>query len=232
MKTRHFVFYGLLLLLFSSFEITEECEYAGSNMGYVKTQTQKAITATNVNEAHFQAYKALNALEKSKKQVEDCGCTDAFDFMKDALEDIKMATRATSLDATRILLNRSLENTMASLQAIEEHEEHGGPYGTDVLALNTIDAKEVDKSVGKIDEESLKQKIDVSLISYENSLQTVIETVDCKEALAFATRVYEHCEAQLLKENLSEGKKYYNLRTKEITKEALEKIGDCNVLKP
>ncbi len=227
MKTRYFVFCCLLFTLFSSFEISEECEYAGSNMGYVKTQTQKAIVATNVNKSHFLAYKALNALEKSKKQVEECGCIDAFDFMKDALENLKMATRATSLDATRILLNRSLENTLASLQAIEGHDEHGGPYGTDVLALNTIDAKEVSKPIDIIDDDDLKQKIDISLISYEASLQTVIETVDCKKALAFATRIYDHCEAQLLKENLPEGKKYYNLRTKEITKKALETLGDC-----
>jgi len=228
MKTRNLVFYSLLFVLFSSFGISEECEYAGSNMGFVKTKLQKAIVATNVNESHFIAYKALNALEKSKNQVEDCGCTDAFESMKEALENLKMATRATSLDATRILLNRSLESTLASLQAIEEHEEHGGSYGTDVLVLNTIDAIEEKKSLDIIGSEELKEKINASLTKYEASLNAVIETVDCKEALAFASRVYNHCEEQLLNENLSEGKKYYNLRTKEITAIALKKLGSCN----
>jgi len=227
MKTRYFVFYSLLFVIFSSFEVSEECEYAGSNMGYVKTQTKKAIVAKNVSKSHFMAYKAINALEKSKKQVEDCGCSDAFDFMEDALENLKMATRASSLDATRILLNRSLENTLASLQAIEDHDEHGGSYGTDVLALNTIDAEEANKPVEIISDDALKQKIDVSLEGYEKSLQTVIETVDCKEALAFARRVYSHCEEELLRENLSEGKKYYNLRTKEITAKALKELDNC-----
>lgn len=227
MKTRYFVFCALLFALFSSFEISEECEYAGSNMGYIKTQTQKAIAATNVSESHFLAYRALNALEKSKEQVHDCGCDDAIDFMLDALENLKMATRATSLDATRILLNRSLENTLASLQAIEEHEEHGGPYGTDVLALNTIDAEKANTAATIVEEEELKQKIDRSLSNYETSLQAVIETVDCKRAHEFATKIQQHCEAQLLKKNLSEGKKYYNLRTKKITEEALKKLGNC-----
>jgi len=227
MKTHYLVFYGLLLTLFSSFELSEECEYAESNMGYIKTQTQKAITATEVSESHFLAYRALNALEKSKKQVEDCGCSEAFDFMKDALENLKMATKATSLDATRILLNRSLENTLASLQAIVQHEEHSGPYSTDVLALNTVDAEAVNKTVTILDYEVLKKKIDVSLTNYEASLQKVVETVDCKEAVAFANKIFKQCEAQLLKGNLSEGKKYYNLRTKEITAEALIKLGDC-----
>lgn len=229
MKTRYFVFYGLLLTLFSSFEISEDCEYAASNMGFIKTQTQKAISAIDVNKSHFLAYRALNALEKSQKQVEDCGCTEAFDFMKDALENLKMATQATSLDASRILLNRSLENTIASILNIEEHEEHGGPYGTDVLALNTLEATDASNSNIILDDKSLKEKIDESLTSYEASLQTVVETVDCKDALAFAQRVFETCEAELLKSNLSEGKKYYNLRTKEITNEALKTLGDCNV---
>lgn len=227
MKTQHLVFYSLLFVLFSSFEISEECEYAGSNMGFVKTKLQKAIVATNVNESHFIAYKALNALEKSKKKVEDCGCTDAFEFMKEAMKSLKMATKATSLDATRILLNRSLESTLASLQSIQEHDEHGGTYGTDVLVLNTIDATEEKKSSELLDSNELKEKIDASLTKYEASLNTVIETVDCKEAFDFANRVYDHCEQQLLNENLSEGKKYYNLRTKEITAIALKKLGNC-----
>ncbi|MEO9894606.1 hypothetical protein [Aurantibacter sp.] len=228
MKAHYLVFYSLLLVLFSSFEISEECEYAGSNMGYIKTQTQKAITATNVNESHFKAYKALNAMEKSQKLFDDCGCTDAYDYMKEALKHLKSATRAITLNETRLLLNKSLENTIASIAAIEDHEEHRSSYGKDVLALNTVNSENTTTAFeNKPKEIDFKQKIDISLISYEASLQTVVETVECKEAYAFAMRIYNHCEAQLLKEDLSEGKKYYNLRTKDITKKALDQIGDC-----
>jgi hypothetical protein len=197
-------------------------------MGYVKTQTQKAIWATNVNESHFIAYRALNALEKSQKKVEDCGCVDAVNFMKEAINDLKMATRADTLNATRILLNRSLESTLDVLQAIEDHDQHGGTYGSDMLALNTIDADKVIQPIEIIEGKKLKTKIDISLQSYEASLQKVIETVACKDAHVFATRIYKHCEKQLLREDLSEGKKYYNLKTKEITAEALKKLGDCS----
>ena len=227
MKTRYLMLCALLFFILSSFEISEECEYAGSNMGYVKTQTRKAIKATNVSEAHFQAYRALNALEKSQKQIEDCGCVDAMDFMKSALEDLKTATRATTLNATRSLLNRSLEHTLSSIRSIEEHEHHGGPYGTDVLALNTIDAEKVNQPLEMTEEKKLKEKIDSSLKSYESSLEKVVETIDCQRALEFATRIYQHCEEQLLKQNLTEGKKYYNLKTKEITAAAIKRLGDC-----
>jgi hypothetical protein len=51
--------------------------------------------------------------------------------------------------------------------------------------------------------------------------------VDCKEAKAFTQNVYRICEQQLMKPNLSEGKKYYNLKTKEIAANALKKLGNC-----
>lgn len=227
MKTHFILICALLFLVLSSFDTDEACAYAGSNMGYVKTQTQKAIWATNVNESHFLAYRALNALVKSQQRFDDCGCDAVVDFMNDALDNLKMATRADSLGATRILLNRSLESTLGGLQAIEDHDQHGGAYGSEMLALNTIEKEEVAQPEEIIEGKKLKAKIDISLLSYEASLETVIETVDCKKAHAFATRIFKHCEEQLLREDLSEGKKYYNLRTKQITVAALKKLRDC-----
>jgi len=197
-------------------------------MEYVKTQTRKAIATTDLNESHFLAYRAIKALQNSRGKIENCDCIEASDFAAESLNNLISATKTKSLDANRIFLNKSLENTIESIESIENHDEHGGPYGTDVLALNTIDADEIAEPIKIIEGQGLKEKIDISLISYEASLQTVVETVNCKDALAFATRIYEHCEAQLLKENLSEGKKYYNLRTKQITAEALKKLGDCS----
>lgn len=230
MKTRYFMLCALLIFTLSSFSFStnEACDYVGSNMGYVKTQTQKAIVTTDLNESHFQAYRAIKALQNSGKTIENCDCIEASDFAAQSLNHLISATKAKSLNASRAFLNRSLENTIESIKSIENHDTHGGPYGTDVLALNTIDADKIAEPVEIIEGQSLKEKIDTSLISYEASLQTVVETVDCKEAFAFATRIYKNCEEQLLKDNLSEGKKYYNLRTKQITAEALKKIGDCS----
>ena len=77
----------------------------------------------------------------------------------------------------------------------------------------------------------LFETIDTSLEKYRISLDKVVQSVNCKDATAFASRIYAECEAQLLKPNISEGSKYYNLRTKEITAEALTKIGDCSAAK-
>ena len=73
----------------------------------------------------------------------------------------------------------------------------------------------------------LQNKIDLFLEDYRNSLNNVIKSLDCEEAYAYAIKVFEHCEQQLLKEKLTEAKKYYNLKTKEITEEALKKLNGC-----
>lgn len=217
---------GFALLLFSSFASNLECEYAGSNLGFAKTQTEKAIEISDINKARFYAYKALNAIEKSKKQLKLCGCEYAKEAIEEGLQDLKNATKATSLNSTRIFLSRSLEHTLGSLEALDEHHLHNSRYAGDVLALNTSSAKEKTNS-GPSNTNTLNEKIDISLEKYEASLNKVVETVDCQKAKAFAQRVFNNCEKELLKENLSDGKKYYNLRTKEITEEALKRIGDC-----
>ena len=219
-----------LSLIFCSFTYPRStaCDYAGSNISYIQTQTQKAIEAEKINISHYFAYKALNAIEKSKEQFEACGCEHAEKSISESLDNLKKATKVTSITSARILLERALENTLGSLEAIQEHEEtHTSDYANDVLTMNTADAR-LQSNVQKPTEgKALELKIDSWLINYQNSLNKVVETVNCKEAYAYALKIFEHCELELLKPNLTAGKRYYNLRTKEITARALEELKSC-----
>ncbi len=231
MNKIYFLIAATAIVLFSSFTSNLECEYAGSNIGYAKTLTEKAIQINDINQARYFAYKALSAIEKSKKQLTVCGCKYAVAGMEESLSILKLATKATTLNSTHILLTRSLEHTKGGLEALEEHHLHESRYASDVLALNTKDAAEKNSALKDTSIETLTEKIDSSLENYRKSLNKVVETVDCDEAKAFAQRVFDNCEQELLKENLSEGKKYYNLKTKEITAEALVRIGNCSTSK-
>lgn len=112
----------MALLLFSSFTDNIECEYVGSNVGFAKTQTEAAISKDDINQARFYAYKALNAIEKSKKQLAVCGCEYAEIDLEEGLINLKMATKATSLNAIRIFLERSLKYTLSGIEALESHD--------------------------------------------------------------------------------------------------------------
>ncbi len=211
-------------LLFGS---STACDYAGSNLGFVKSQTEMAIAAEDLNKSRYHAYKALNAIEKSRLQLEECGCEYAYKSILESLDNLKKATRVSSLMGTRILLNRSLDNTLGSLDALEQHELHESPYASDVLAMNTKSSEENKLRSIQPQGPALEKKIDAFLEDYRQSLDHMIKSVDCKEAYAYARKVYEHCEQQLLSGKLTEAKKYYNLKTQEITAEALEELGTC-----
>lgn len=226
MKLYYLIRYTLIFCLFSSFKPTQACEYAGSNIAYVKTETEKALGMEDLQLMRFHIYKALDAITKSKLQLEDCACQEALERILEVSELLKSASKTPSLAGTRMLLEKAFQNAGEGLEALYEHEQHDSPYGTDQLTVNTTTETGQNLSLPP-DEKIVKQKIDSSLTQYSASLQKMVNTVNCKEARAFAIRIYEHCEQQLLRPNLSEVKKYYNLRTKEITGAALEQLGEC-----
>ncbi len=227
MKKFYSIICIIILGLVSSFKTSTACEYAGSNINFVKTQTEKALAEDNINQARYYTYKAVNAIEKSKTQLANCGCQDATLNIIDGLENLKKATRTSTINATRLLLNRALENILGGLEAMENHGMHGTKYSDNVLVMNTVANANANLTMKLPEDAVLHKKIDQSLEKFRKSLNTILLKVNCKEAKAFANRVFTNCEAELLKPNLTEGKKYYNLRTKEITAEALEKLGDC-----
>ncbi len=230
MKKLFFTFFPLVvvMVIFSSFRPSTSCAYVGSNMGFVKDQTKKAIAKEDINQARFYTYKALKAIENSKKQLDNCGCISATKEIEESLENLIMAAKANTLDSTRMLLNKALQNTKGSLEELKKHSQHEGEYDNDILSMNIIrDEKESDNLSGSLDPRSFQERIDLSLKKYQESINNVIETVDCKKARAFAQRIYDNCEQELLKGDLSEEKKYYNLKTKEITKNALKQLKDC-----
>ena len=221
------ILYALTFCLFSSFKPTPACDYAGSNITYVQSETEIAMGKEDIQLIRFHIYRALGAIAKTTKQLEDCGCNDASERIIEVSDLLKSATKTSSLASTQILLERAFENINEGLEALYQHEHHDSPYGTDSLTVNTITTKTEENLSLPPNKNTLKQKIDSSLTKFSASLKVVINTVNCEEAHAFATRIYENCQQELLHRNLSEGKKYYNLRTKEITENALEELGEC-----
>lgn len=228
MKYSYFIITILAFSLFSSFKPVKPCEYAGSNIQFVKTQTQKAISEDDINISKYYTYKAIRAIESNKEQLNSCGCDYAATSMDDSFKDLVLATKTNTLRSSRVLLNRSLEKTISSLEALEKHELHDSNYASDVLAINTLEVNNSKKSKAGLKGHYLQQKIDSTLMNYKESLKNIVENVNYKDALNYATQIFEHCEQELLKPNLSEGKKYYNLRTKEITAQAIEELNNCN----
>ncbi len=199
------------------------CEYAGSNISYIRTNTQKAIDAVKMNMVHYFIYKALSAIDKSKGQFKACGCEYAQVGIEESERYLKKAIKASSILGARILLERSLDHTLGSLEALEDHPEiHTSEYGND-LKVNTQEDNAV-QFPGPTSGKALEARVDASLENFRESLDKVINTLPCSEAEDYVTGVFQRCELELLRTNLTEGKRYYNLKTKNIAKKAMEKL--------
>ncbi|MEE9364624.1 MAG: hypothetical protein V3U92_18650 [Cellulophaga sp.] len=225
MKKNYFILCLIALVSLSSFASDKACEYAGSNLNYSSKETKNALAAEDINIAKYHAYKALNAIEKSKKQLNECGCKYALKNVQKSLTNLKKATRATSFSNVKKLLEIALKNSTSSIKSIEEHELHESEFSNGLLAMNTsYSGLNTNK---KIREKQLQNKIDKSLVKFRKSLNEVVTTIECKQAYEFASNIFKICEKELLEEDLSEAKRYYNLRTKIITEEALAKLAYC-----
>lgn len=226
MKPIYYSFCVIAILTLVSFSGNEACEYAGSNINFVKTETEKAIGTDDFQISRYHTFKALNAIEKSKKKFDACGCDYAITDINESFTHLKNATRTGTINASKILLEKALENTMASLEAIENHHLHDSKYSSDSLVLNTKGFETTETAIIKPHSDLFYTKIDTSLLKFEESLHTLITTLSCKEAKAYTTKVFDICEQQLLLPNLSEGKKYYHLKTKKIVSEAILELND------
>ena len=190
MRSTFTILFVLFLYPFSAIANQKACDYVGSNLGYIKSQTQKAIDADDLNFTRYYAYKALNAIEKSKTQFDACGCDYAMKSINEGLDNLKKATRIGSIKGARILLKRALESTYGSLEALEKHDElHVSLYASDVLAMNTQSAIEKKLARKMPAEKDLHSQIDKALVNFKNSLDEVVRSVNCREAYDFAQRI-------------------------------------------
>lgn len=227
MKIPLYFLYGLIILITASFQSDKACLYAGSNIEYIQTHTEKAIAAEDLNMAKYFAYKAITALEKSKTRLAECGCDQAITLISQSAENLKNATRAVTHSNSKNLLIKAMDNLIAGSEAVDQHGAHNRSYNDSVLTLNTTESIEEAGFHHRLDPEELENSIDLSLKHFKESMDKVVRTIDCKVAYNYANNILDLSEKQLLLPNLSEGKKYYNLKTKEIALQAIKEIGDC-----
>src|SRR5690606_24354621 len=204
------------------------CEYASTNLEYIKSKIQEAVKAKELKMVRYNAYKALNGIEKTRINFEDCGCTATMDCMEQVLSQLKMATKSISLEETKNILGQAMENTIVGMEELRAFNgEHSSPYGADLLYLNTKEMPDGQNWLIRIPDGKLKELVEDSLMEFENSLAKVIAEVDCTEARRFISKIYEDSRTILLNTELSDYKKQYHNRVKTLTLAALHDLGGC-----
>lgn len=225
---RYLVSIGSALLLTSE-SPESSCINTEATLVIIKSHTERALDERELNLIRFYAFKALNTIEDSKAQLEDCSCDYVRKNLSESLENLKLATQVSTLEGVRIPLLRALEYTQAGLQDLKDHGTLHKPDGVGKLGIikDPMMDEDPEKRL-KQEDEALKAIINNALVNYEKSMEEVVKGVPCEEALEFVRRIYAHCEKQLLQQDLSAAKKYYNIRTREISENALAKLKKCS----
>ncbi|SHG17306.1 hypothetical protein [Flagellimonas flava] len=234
MKTRKiillivFILGVISLLILSSFISRNACEYANSNLEYIKIKTEEAITAENFEQSKYFSFKALNSIEKTRSNFIDCGCDGTIESLEAALFYLKESTKATSFRTSKKELHKALEHIAIGTKVLDIFEEEAvSAYGNDILFLNTKDALKHQGGIVLNEENTVKKQVHTCLLGFESSLDKVVTGVECKEAHQFISRIHNEAIETLLDTGLSEHKKQYHQRVKTITMGALKRLGDC-----
>jgi hypothetical protein len=198
-------------------------------IGFISEETSTALEEADIQVIRYHAFKAVNAIERSRTQLEDCGCDYARKNLLESLENLKLATQVSTLEGTRIPLSRAMDYILAGHDALEAHEKsHTRPFWQRLVGVDTEDTEHTQATRLLKADKAIEAKIEESLVTYQNSLNEVVEGVPCGEALVFVRRVYAHCEKQLERKDQTPAKRFYNLRTKEITQKALDQLNNCS----
>lgn len=206
------------------------CINTESLIGYISDETTLALEEGDIQLIRYHAFNAVNAIERSRSQLQDCGCDYARKNLLESLENLKLATQVSTLEGTRIPLSRAMDYILAGEEALDQHEKtHKRPFWQRLINVDTNDSKHTQAGRLLKADKAIEAKIEEALITYQNSLNEVVQGVPCDEALVFVKRVYSHCEQQLERNDQTPAKRFYNLRTKEITQKALDDLSDCNL---
>ncbi|MAU17070.1 MAG: hypothetical protein CMH48_10275 [Muricauda sp.] len=217
------------LWLMVSFRSYSACEFANSNIQFVKEQTEEALQAPDLKLSKYYAYRALNSIYKSKKSFSECGCKDAIININLASENLKEATKANTVEDLQVFLQIAMQNTLSGINALRTYGvDKNSKYGDKYLTMNTHELG-LPTSVLSAEEGQLvsMQRIEEHLTKFENSVIRIVENVECEKARPFIERMQNETIGKLANPSLTEKKQYYHNRVFEITDRALKQLVDC-----
>nr|WP_297914155.1 hypothetical protein [uncultured Allomuricauda sp.] len=220
---------GLLsLFLMASFKAPNACEFANSNMEYIKDQTETAISVEDFQISKYYAYKAISGIEKTRSNFNACGCEEAIISLDKVMLHLKKATKTESQANSKEALQKALQNTLKGIQELKDFGMAiNDGYGDNMLVLNTKEVLDAQGGILLPEGKLLEQKIHNGLKNFEISIDNVIKYLDCKEARRFIKKTYDAAHLKLLNPDLTRPKKIYHQRVKTITQNALDRVKDC-----
>ncbi len=159
------------LCLFSQVSFaTSSCTDAYTSASYGLSHSKKSLKAYNFDHQQYYAGRALEALEKTRDLLGDCGCDSALEAISDGIENLEKALDPEDWDMGRYFSKRAVADAYTILEQLDlcaTESPSGSVTVEEIQVLSEESAKmEADlihqkevlaKSIHKEAVESLKQ---------------------------------------------------------------------------
>ena len=206
------------------------CEFANTNIDFVKTQTQTALEARDINIVKLFTNNALDIIEQTKSDFMDCGCVEATEPINSIKENLDAVTQSKELAQSKAYLKAALQSVMLSIELLRDYEDDNSSfYGNDVLVMNTTTAIDEQGGIVVPKGKAREQMVNNSLEEFKNSIEGVIKDVPCEEAFFFISKLHKNAKAELTSVSLSENERIYHEKVRDIAYQALLKLNGCPV---
>lgn len=213
---------GLIGILLNISSISyKSCEFANSNTDFVKKQVELALESKDFKMVKYFVYKAIRGIDNSLHNFNDCGCDTAKTGIEKARLELRNAVEKEDLTSSKPLVSEALNHLIIVLRALEDYELKLAEQPS--TALKTANPF---KNIMSADPE-LMERMKKNLENYANSVEKVLENVECKEAKRFFLQVIESTQRDIRNKQLDESLRYYQKGVKEITENALAKLDLC-----
>ncbi|NER15460.1 hypothetical protein GWK08_18545 [Leptobacterium flavescens] len=135
-----------ILLGFYSIQAAEDdcrdCAEAHSSASYALFHTKKSLKADNFDHQKYYADRAIEAFEKTRGLIENCGCQDAINAVIDGTENLKKASDPEDWDKGRFYAKKAYADaqnligflemcTSGKRQTVFDDSEYISDSGTD-----------------------------------------------------------------------------------------------------
>ncbi|WP_142783308.1 hypothetical protein [Changchengzhania lutea] len=155
---KKYIFLLFLSLSLFSFGQTN-CEDANSDLIYAYSNVKSSYDSNNISHLKYYANKSLEAFNRSKKSLENCGCDAAYNLSYDAAELLAKVENEATFEDGRFYVKRARE---IAKQSITELDKCTVPTTetNDLLALeNEQERLEQMQNALKAEEAAIKAKL-------------------------------------------------------------------------
>lgn len=238
-------YYIFLILITAYFQTSAQtkCADAHSDVIYAYSHVKSAYDANNITHLKHYSQRSLEAFERAKKTLNDCGCEASYNFAYDAHELLQKVETAEIYEDGRFYVKKAREIakdvineleicTKLSLEdeALAELEYERLNLEQQQIELKLKEEKLKQKLAEKealellIKKEQLIQKNESALSANVNAFNEILEACDCSSEIS----KIQLNKDDFIKKDLNAIKAHYLTVIKSVTTNYLDKLSDCD----